>query len=438
MITLIKTNFSKILFYLLSSSVFIGILLVTINFEKISINVFNGYYMFNAQHNPYYQLLLALIIFIFITYFILRTGNKLYINSWLIKVFVTLFVGALFEYLYFGLDQFSYAHNAIYYSDKYPMFKSGIGFVIRVNSFFTYIGGNSFYSLKIINTFVAFLSLVLFYKTYLHILNKEINTDTHNILVYGIFIMPTVLMWSSLIGKDSLILFPISLFIYSFIKIIDKPKVIYFIFIIISLLLAFYIRKFIPIIMIGTILIYNIKLNRNSLLILVGVSVLLFFLSKLVLGSNHQLSNYTNLFQMLGELQKTFSRGGSAMEVHEIKNLFDYIFYFIPNFFTAMFLPLPFIGTSNMFLWFFAFENVILLYLFVRYIVFNIKTILLNKYLRVLLIFIFCWSLIYVILSPGNLGTALRYKSQVLPILIVLILLSKYFIDNKVRSNNAN
>ncbi len=425
MISLLKDNIHKILFYVFSLLIFFAILFLMINFERISFNIFELYNYFNATPNPFYQLLLGLILFVFLTYFILLSDNQLYIYSWLIKAFVTIVVGGIFEYLYFGLDQYGYFTNAIYDYGKYPFFQSGTGFIIGVNSIFTFIGGNSFYSLKIINSFISFISLVLLYKTYIYIIKKEGIIDINDNLSYMIFIVPSVLLWSSLIGKDALILFPISLYIFAFVRILDEKKFRYILFLIISLFLAYYIRRWIPFIMISTIVLYNIRFNKRSLILLTISIPLLYFIVSIILKSLN-VSSFDGLFQILGRVSQGFSRGNSALEVYPINSLFDYIIYFLPNSFITMFMPLPFFSTSNISLWFFSFENLLLLYLFFRFLLPNVKLIFTNKYLKFFLFFLFSWLLIYVILSPGNLATALRYKSQILPIFIILILLSKY------------
>jgi hypothetical protein len=68
-----------------------------------------------------------------------------------------------------------------------------------------------------------------------------------------------------------------------------------------------------------------------------------------------------------------------------------------------------------------AVENVLLLYLSYKYIFKNWKDIYSNKYLKFFILFIFSWSLLYVIISPANLGGAARFKLQVLPAMMILI-----------------
>jgi hypothetical protein len=72
-----------------------------------------------------------------------------------------------------------------------------------------------------------------------------------------------------------------------------------------------------------------------------------------------------------------------------------------------------------------AVENVAMLYLVYKYIFKNWRVVFQNRYMRFLLLFIFSWSLFYVIISPNNLGMAVRFKLQVLPAMLIVIGVSR-------------
>ena len=60
-----------------------------------------------------------------------------------------------------------------------------------------------------------------------------------------------------------------------------------------------------------------------------------------------------------------------------------------------------------------------------------------NKYLRFLILFIFSWSLFYVIISPTNLGMAVRFKLQVLPAMLIVIWVSRHIYLSKQKRAKA-
>lgn len=416
---------NKFSLYSLSVIVSLFILVIMYKLNTLTINIFELYDFYNIFPNPYYQFFLGLLTFIVITLFIIMiSSNKLYINAWLIKAFVTIFIAMVLEYLYYGLDQFSYYVTAIYAPETHPFFKTSIGTIIGLNALFAKVFGESLYSMKIMNSFISFCALIMFHKAYL-LIGKEYEKNIIDyILPYVLFFVPTVLLWTSLVGKDSIILLPIALFTYSYLKLINKKTFFYGILFLISLMLAFFIRPWIPIIMLVTVIIDNIKLNRSSLMLIIIFSPILYFLS-IKLMETLQIESLNTLMTYVGQIQQSFSRGNSAVDLPLIKTVSDYIYYFVPNAFITLFLPLPFWGTSNIFLWFFSLENLLLLYIFVRYILWNIKLIIFNKYARFLLIFIISWLLLYVIISPGNLGSAMRYKLQIIPIILILALYAR-------------
>jgi hypothetical protein len=132
------------------------------------------------------------------------------------------------------------------------------------------------------------------------------------------------------------------------------------------------------------------------------------------------INSVDTLFLKMTETSKNLSYGQSSVAVNTITSFGDYILYYIPNLFTALFRPMPW-DIRNPFTLMAAVENVILLYLSYKYIFKHWKDIYSNKYLKFFILFIFSWSLLYVIISPANLGGAARFKLQVLPAMMILI-----------------
>lgn len=428
MFKVLNSSKYNISFYLLSIISSIGILAFFLNFNKIVVNIFEVYDFYNLEPNPYYQFSCGLLTFIIITIiFLLFTKNKIFIYGWILKACVTLFVVLLLEYLYPGLDQFSYYVASSYYPDKYAShpFSSGIPAIIQFNSYVAILFGKSLYSMKIVSSFFAFLGLILFYKTYELLTYKQ--EIKNNLSQYYLFIIPSILIWTSLLGKDSLILFPIGLFVYAYFSFLTKKNLLWFLIILVSLLLAFLVRPWIPLILVFTVLLHNFKLNKFYLF-LTPIALILMYIISIKLFQQLNIESFNELFARLGQLQQSFSRGGSKVELALIEDIWDYTRYFIPNAFITLFYPLPFLGTTNIFLWFFSFENLVIFGLIIIYVLPKLIKLIKNYNTRFFLILIFGWLLLYVILSPGNLGTAIRYKVQIIPVIIVLILLSKNYI----------
>jgi amino acid permease len=172
--------------------------------------------------------------------------------------------------------------------------------------------------------------------------------------------------------------------------------------------------------MIGSMFFYFLKLNsiKNFILFVLILPLFLLFVGELL--QSRGITSFDMLFIKMSETTKNLAYGNSVGSVFQITGLGTYLLYFIPNLFTTLFRPMPW-DIRNPFTLMAAIENVILFYLSYKYIFKNWKDIYSNKYLKFLILFIFSWSLLYVIISPANLGGAARFKLQVLPAMIMII-----------------
>jgi uncharacterized membrane protein len=66
-------------------------------------------------------------------------------------------------------------------------------------------------------------------------------------------------------------------------------------------------------------------------------------------------------------------------------------------------------------------ENTILLFFSIKYIALRFAYIIQIKHIVFLLIFIISWTIPYSIISSGNLGAAVRFKLQILPMILIVI-----------------
>jgi len=402
---------------------FIFFFVILAQFDTLSRSVFEIRWVEEYAHTQYFEFFSGLLTFMVLTIPFLFLRNKRLLYIWIIKGFVVTLVLMLFyESYYRGMDTYFYAMKA--FLRHLPAINgTGTENIASINSYFTYLVGNSYYSLKVLNSFIGFLGLILLYKTYEYIINKSA-LEVDDRFIYIFFLFPTVLFWSSILGKDPLNLFFIGLFSYAFIHIIDNIKLRYLIMIIIAMWWVSYIRSWWSAIMMTSIFIYYIKINsvKNFMIFLMVLPI--FVVIALQLLQTQGISSFDQAFLKMTETSANLSGSGtslgSSVGVHAITGIGDYLLYYIPNLFTSLYRPMPW-DIRNPFTLMAAVENVILLYLSYKYIFKNWKNIYSNKYLRFYLALIFSWSLLYVIISPTNLGIAARFKLQVLPAMLILI-----------------
>lgn len=122
----------------------------------------------------------------------------------------------------------------------------------------------SFGNLSIHVLFMCFVSLVgcfLIFKAYIHFINVS------NIKIFSIvvFLMPSILIWSSGVLKEGLIVFGFGVFIYSLIRIADYDyKVKYFVSLIFSIGLLFITKYYIIILLMPIAVLYVIPLKSKT------------------------------------------------------------------------------------------------------------------------------------------------------------------------------
>jgi len=411
---------------------FIGIALFLIfitNFEFLSQKIFLPRYRGTYESFPYFELILGFISWLVISIVLFFSKNKKYFYIWLIKGgIVTLFLMVFYEAKY-GLDAYVYAIKAITGDITVPFGNEGTSNIQHINHIFTYIVGNSYYSLKIMNSLIGFIGLILLYKTYEKVI-KNSNLEINNKFIYFFFLFPTVLFWSSILGKDPLNLFFIGLFTYGFIHLIDEFKLKYLLMIVVSIWLVSYIRSWWSIIMVTSIFLYYLKVNSTRSFMLFLIIMPIFTLLAIQFLQTQGITSVDQMFLKMTDTSSKLAYGGSSVGIHVLTGFGDYLLWFFPNLFTTLFRPMPW-DIRNAFTLIAAIENVVLFYLAYKYIFKNWRLIYANKYLKFYILLIFSWSLLYVIISPTNLGMAVRFKLQVLPLMLILIGVSKSLMEQK-------
>ena len=406
--------------------------ILLMNFELFASNVFTVIRRYGDYDTPYYSLAMALLLFVGLTSVVTLFRNKSLTYIWLTKAFVTLVVMIPYE-MYYGLDAYMYYAEAVHYTGLHSHGKAGTFNTIFINHVFTFIGGNSYFSLKLLNSFIAYVGLVLMYKSYELIMRRSGFDLKKDYFVYVFFLFPSILFWSSILGKDPLNLFIVGIFLYGFIRFINKKRALWLLWVITAIILVRYIRSWYAVIMIVSMTLYFIRpksIKRN--VILLPFVPFLYVGFSYFLQSQH-ISSFDDIFYKMSYTSYVLAYGGSSVGYTMIHNIWEYMFYYFPNLFTTLFRPMPW-DVHNPFTLLAAIENMFLLYFTYKYIFKNWREVMRNNYLRFLLLFIFSWSLFYVIISPTNLGMAVRFKLQVLPAMLIVIWVSRHMYLVKLKA----
>lgn len=415
--------------------IFVSAFVLLMYFDLFSHNIFTVTRRLGEEDTPYYSLAVALLLFIGLTIVVTLFRNKQLTYIWLIKAFVTLIVMIPYE-MYYGLDAYMYYAEAVHFTGIHSHGKAGTFNTIFINYILTYIGGDSYYSLKLLNSFIAYLGIVFLFKSYEHIMKKSGLSLKNDYFVYVLFLFPSILFWSSILGKDPLNLFFVGLFTYGFVRFMDKKRLVAALWIFIGVVGVHYIRSWYSIIMVMSIGLYYSRFSSpRHILTMLIFAPLFYVVFKEFLTMQH-ISTFQDIFDKMSYTSEKLTYGGSSTEVSEINGLFDYLVYYIPNLFTSLFRPMPW-DIRNPFSLLAAVENVAMLYFVYKYIFKNWRAVFKHKYMRFLILFIFSWSLFYVIISPNNLGMAVRFKLQVLPAMLIVIWVSRQIYLKKQKEIKA-
>ena len=457
-----KSKINTFLFYLISSIIFYfcinGIDLFNAivaqwypnitNYLIYDISKINPQQAFDEPFNRIYFIFFDISFSILLFYFIFIYFFKYFFKDefeifhlriiWTIKCTISLFVILLYE-LNFGLDQNTYfylsVNNVNTYSNNFglgsmsvlPNFSSNSNMVnlLRGINFFTL---NSWFSIKIFFVFLFLITVINFYK-----LICIYNGEKKIIAIYLLSILPSFILFTSIVTKDAIILCLTS-FIFLLASTFKKKYFVNLLLIITCLALIFIIRKwmslFIIFAFIATIsMIYFYKVNLkyrfiifstiiillligfeylNSILITTETKDLFAVFYRYIMAASY-VDSYITYYSALGEnLEDTtcLTCTGSRSLLNK-SNLFELIILYPKMMFFSIFSPFIF-DLRQMTYLVPILENLTVLTLFIVSF-FNLKKEHFYVYLYLInLILIF--SISYAVINYLNMGNSFRYS----------------------------
>jgi len=418
--------------YLLILVCYAVLMLFLFNFQTLSFRIYEQLNSNGIILDPYLDFSKGLVLSVVFALIFLR--HKTYLFLWLVKVFVTLFLLLPYEFHY-GLDSFTYFHWAVNFDlqaiESYWGLNGTRHLIVFVH-YLTYILGDSYYAIKVFFSFLGFIGLIIFYEVYKYIANKNNIFIPNNKFIYILFLFPSIIFWSSALGKDSLNLFLASIFVYFFMQLYERLTITSVLFIVFSLISMFYLRSWWVAIMLLSGVVYTaLYPNKRLIFFMILASPFLLYVIQFVFESRG-ISSIKEILEEMSYVSQVMAQyGGSSIEVSRINSIADYVVQYIPNFFTAIYRPMVW-EISNAFTLIAAIENVILLYFTFKYIIFRLPSIFRIKHLSFLFIFIIIWSLPYSIISSANLGAAARFKLQIIPLILIIMNILHYSKNNSL------
>lgn len=369
---------------------------------------------------------LALLLSLLLIILPIKFKNYL-LSAWFLKVFVIFFFDYIYESHYKSLDMYMYfniAKNTPSYllktfNDTHNM--------VAILSYLYILFPTSSSLATVFCAFIGLIALYIFYKG----ASLIIGHDSKALLMFLLF-TPSLLFWSSILGKDPIVLFLISLYFLGlaiFIKRTGLKMLSTSAFLIIFAFIGFIFFRFWLIGIFGISLFLSFLVlekikNYKKVLITIIFMPIIFFTGFIILHRFH-IYNLQSYVYFMSRISHSWAKGGSAQNI-TFSSFKGYLIDMPFMIFTALFRPLIWDG-HNLFQLFAGLQNTVLLIFFI-YAVYRLKFLSLkNDKLRILLINIFVWSFIYAPISFQNLGTANRFEIQILPFIITYIFIGLKF-----------
>ena len=346
--------------------------------------------------------------------------KELLAAGWLVKCFVALIVMLPYEQRYWGLDCWTYFQRAhLDLGELSPRLMRGGGdLVIWLGALHLKIGPDSYQAMKLSFAMIGLVAVYLFYRA------GELLVGRYSPFVFwALLLYPSVLFWSSILGKDPLILAAISLNVWGVVNVAVRGRNRYLIAVLTGVGVASAVRIWMGLILIVPCLFVlgmHIKHIAWRIAAVVTVGLALTTLGPATV-ERLDLAKTGDFFEATKTMTDGWDRANSSLKVDvELNSFWDLVLFTPESVFIAYFRPLPG-DVPNLFGWLAGFENLGLLLVSI-WALFRLRPVCFRNPLflwgAALLV---AWGLTYSLVAYKDLGAAVRYKLQVLPILLGMI-----------------
>jgi hypothetical protein len=337
---------------------------------------------------------------------------------WLVRIGVTL--GAMLPYeAGYVLDASGYYRSGLALNDPAALLAFGQGTeniqaIVGLLSNIT----ESYSALKVIFSYVGLIAVYIFYRATTECLGQD-----RIAVLYALGLLPSLLFWSSILGKDPIVLLGIAIFCYGSTSLLVRQKVSMLIYVAIGLFIASYIRIWLGVIFVTPLIVTYVMVGRSPavmkvLFLLIAIPGFLITFQNF--SGNFNLETTQDLVIRTDHIATSWAIGGSAQQVEGGFTSISSMIAFLPyGSFTALFRPLPF-EIPNAFGIMAGLENAFILSLFAIGLTRRGFGWIRHPILFWAVATLVVWSAAYGFASYQNLGTAFRFRAQVTPILFLL------------------
>ena len=264
---------------------------------------------------------------------------------------------------------------------------------------------------------IGFVAIYIFYRTSVLLTKKK-----NHYFLWILILFPSLLIWTSRIGKEPLILLTISLYTYGLINWHIKRSTFYFFLIVIAFILTMHLRIWMgPVIALPLVFYFLYSKKDFVRLFFLGATVIIMGLSSNHLAEKMKVTSTAHLIEELNFHASNKAKGGSAVKSDVGFRGISGVAAFAPyGMFTVLFRPLP-LDLSGPVGFLSGLEGLLLLFPSIRAIIRTKLIEIKDPILAFAIVFILSWAFLYAF-AGQNFGTIVRWKTQILPALIGLTL----------------
>ncbi|MGO9062628.1 MAG: hypothetical protein ACLQU2_35475 [Candidatus Binataceae bacterium] len=367
---------------------------------------------------------LALALLIWLVPFFDRDRADLLV-LWSTRVFVVLVVMLFYE-SHYSLDSYSYFRfgTGSIHLDHLGRAHYGLGsgFMYRLVAAHESLLPASFHATKLSFAIAGMMGVYIFYRATVMFLGHE---DRRILLILGL--TPSILFWGSILGKDPLAMLGVAIYSYGVVGLLKRRRGVYLVWVVAGVALATAIRVWMVAIMGVPLIVVAAQMMRSpaAKFMLLAGSVLVLISQAGRIAAMFDLFKAATVAELLEGVAargQGFEGGGSATgAMLTINGPADLVRVVPFGIFSALFRPLP--GeVLNPFGMLAGLEDSVVLMLALRAAIRLRLSDLREPMISWALSFLLLWSTLYGFISSHNMGTAVRYRLQVMPLEILLLL----------------
>jgi hypothetical protein len=352
-----------------------------------------------------------------------RDEMRGYSLLWAVKLLTCLVLMLPYEARYDFLDAYYYYTLSLEPNKTRESMQLAFGTkgIIEVFAAFWLVFPPSYHLAKVLFAYCGLAAIFLFYRAF-----RLMRPGASVAPLYLLGLFPSMLFWSSIPGKDPLILLGLSMATYGALAWFKQQRRTALLLLFVGVIVTAYVRPWVGgiafIAAIATQLLDYMRRRSWAKLSLsvAAISVAVYVGVRIAIDK----IDADFILTQLQDVSSSWAIGGSAVNAPlELNSWADVVVFLPKGMFTAFFRPLP--GeVANAFGALAGLENVVLLAACALTIARQRRWMTVGNGVFYIILFILGWALIYAFLSYQNLGTATRFKVQVLPFLLLLFLVS--------------